>query len=1013
MLNITVISRQAAGKVVSYYADSADDYYAKDGSAMQWEGKGAEALGLAGDVDERRFRQLLDGRVDEHTQLKRSSPGGAYKERLGFDLTFSAPKGVTLQALVHGDQRIIEAHDRAVSAAIREAERLAMARTTVKGKTSAEHTNSLVVAKFRHETSRALDPDLHTHAFVLNMTQRQDGQWRALTNDGMVKSLGHLGNVYKAELAKELQQEGFQLRFERNGTFDLAHFAPEHIREFSARSQQIEEALAKKGLDRTTATQAEKNQAALATRDKKRDGIDRESLRQTWQTRAKDLGIDFHSREWAGPGAQHSGPEVSRNSVPTKQLENPTEFHADKSVQHAISSLTERRAIINFAELRDSALKHGMGVVSIGDVQAAIDRRVAQGHLIREEPVYVSAEALKKAKEAAVPEELRPAKGQVMKLSDDERRRIAFLQREAERDAPKLTRREWVEELIKSGRSPAEAKQLVDSGIRHGRLELGPERFTTVVAMQREKAILQMEREGRGRFEPTISKDAVQAFLSSRTLNGEQTKAVERIALSPNQFMGVQGFAGVGKSFMTTAARDLLEEKGYRVTSLAPYGMQKKALEAEGLEARTVSAFLHAKDKRLDNKTVVFVDEAGVIPARQMQALMKVIQESGARAVFLGDTAQTKAVEAGKPFEQLQKAGMQTSRLQDIQRQKNPELLEAVKLAAHGESAKSLARVSEILVESHQEARLKGMIEKFTALPPEDRNTTLIITGTNDSRRELNQGIREALDLVGKGKDFTLYERVDSTQAERRHSRYFEAGQVIVPEKDYSNGLKKGESYTIVDTGPGNRLTVRNKDEQLIQFSPSRVTKLDVYNPERTELAPGDWIKITRNDKDLQIDNGDRFQVKAVEHGKITVQAKDKDIELIGKAANFVSLAYASTVHSAQGLTCDRVLINLDSKSPTTSKDVYYVAISRARHEAVIYTDNEKDLSKSVKRDAQKNAALEIKQLRHLAKEADRDVAKDQRQIGKELKREDKQYDKVQERTRSHDRGDSGHQIGI
>jgi conjugative relaxase-like TrwC/TraI family protein len=242
-------------------------------------------LGLSGEVEQARFRELLDGRISDSTKLMRTVEADGKvvsKERLGYDLTFSAPKGVSLQALVHGDASIIEAHDKAVAAAIREAERLSQARITVNKKTGTENTNNLVVAKFRHETSRALDPDLHTHAFVLNMTQRSDGEWRALKNDGVFNSSMFLGNVYKAELARELEKAGFQLRYERNGTFDLAHFSDEQIREFSSRSQQIEAALAAKGLDRSTASYAEKNQAALATRDKKQGGIDREELRQVW-----------------------------------------------------------------------------------------------------------------------------------------------------------------------------------------------------------------------------------------------------------------------------------------------------------------------------------------------------------------------------------------------------------------------------------------------------------------------------------------------------------------------------------------------------------------------------------------------------------------------------------------------------------------------------------------------------------------------------------------------------------
>src|SRR5699024_4639239 len=129
MINITTITAKSIGGVVSYYADGADDYYAKDGQSMQWEGEGAKALGLEGEVDQVRFRELLNGKLSDSQQLHRPVKAGA-KERLGYDLTFSAPKGVSLQALVHGDHRIVQAHDQAVKAAIQEAERLAMARST-------------------------------------------------------------------------------------------------------------------------------------------------------------------------------------------------------------------------------------------------------------------------------------------------------------------------------------------------------------------------------------------------------------------------------------------------------------------------------------------------------------------------------------------------------------------------------------------------------------------------------------------------------------------------------------------------------------------------------------------------------------------------------------------------------------------------------------------------------------------------------------------------------------------
>jgi ATP-dependent exoDNAse (exonuclease V) alpha subunit len=251
------------------------------------------------------------------------------------------------------------------------------------------------------------------------------------------------------------------------------------------------------------------------------------------------------------------------------------------------------------------------------------------------------------------------------------------------------------------------------------------------------------------------------------------------------------------------SAKAVLESQGFNVTALAPYGTQKKSLEDEGMPARTVAAFVKAKDKKIDEKSVVFIDEAGVIPARQMKVLMETIEKAGARAVFLGDTSQTKAVEAGKPFEQLISAGMQTSYMKDIQRQKNDVLLEAVKLAAEGHISGSLARLSNISAEKDQDKRLEAVANRWLSFSPEQREGTLIISGTNESRVILNSQIREALQLQGKGVEVNFLERVDSTQAERRDSKYYQVGQIIIPEKDYKNGLQRGESYRVLDTGPG------------------------------------------------------------------------------------------------------------------------------------------------------------------------------------------------------------------
>lgn len=921
MLDITTITRQNVTSVVGYYSDAKDDYYSKDSSFTSWQGTGAEALGLSGDVESARFKELLVGEIDTFTHMQRHV-GDAKKERLGYDLTFSAPKGVSMQALIHGDKTIIEAHEKAVAAAVREAEKLAQARTTRQGKSVTQNTNNLVVATFRHETSRALDPDLHTHAFVMNMTQREDGQWRALKNDELMRNKMHLGDVYKQELALELTKAGYELRYNsKNNTFDMAHFSDEQIRAFSRRSEQIEKGLAAMGLTRETADAQTKSRVSMATREKKTEHS-REEIHQEWASRAKTLGIDFDNREWQGHGKPLEA-DIARNMAP--DFTSP-EVKADRAIQFAVKSLSERDASFERQKLIQIANKQVLGHATMADVEKAYLKAVQKGAIIEGEARYQS----------------------TLKVG-------------ASVMAETLTRKEWIDSLTNSGMRADKARFAVDDGIKSGRLKKTSHRVTTVEGIRLERSILTIESRGRGKMPRQLTAEIAGQLLAGKTLKQEQMRAVTEIVTSKDRFVAAHGYAGTGKSYMTMAAKELLESQGLKVTALAPYGTQKKALEDDGLPARTVAAFLKAKDKKLDEKSVVFIDEAGVIPARQMKQLMEVIEKHNARAVFLGDTSQTKAVEAGKPFEQLIKAGMQTSYMKDIQRQKNEVLLEAVKYAAEGNAARALKNITGVNELKEEAPRLAQLADRYLSLSSEQQDATLIISGTNASRKTLNDYIRGNLGLAGTGETFTLLDRVDSTQAERRDSRYFSKGQIIIPEQDYKNGMKRGESYQVLDTGPGNKLTVESSSGEQIAFSPRTHTKLSVYQAVSAELAPGDKVMVTRNDKTLDVANGDRFTVKTVEGEKLTLEdKKGRTVELDKRQASYLSYAYATTVHKSQGLTCDRVLFNIDTKSLTTSKDVFYVGISRARHEVEIFTDDKKSLASSVSRDSPKTTAAEI-----------------------------------------------------
>ncbi|WP_170948539.1 AAA family ATPase [Bordetella genomosp. 5] len=229
---------------------------------------------------------------------------------------------------------------------------------------------------------------------------------------------------------------------------------------------------------------------------------------------------------------------------------------------------------------------------------------------------------------------------------------------------------------------------------------------------------------------------------------------------------------------------------GYRVQAVASYGKQIEALRELNMEARTVASALEARQKdrfKLDEKTVLVIDEAGVASARIMERLMKMAEVDGARVV-LGDRGQTKAIEAGRTFHQLQAAGMETSLMGDIIRQKSPELKAAVELAAAGHASAFLALLDGKLKAVHSiddnGARYDAIASKYANLEADERRETLIVTGTNDSRKALNEATHQALGLSGRGFDFSLLTRRDTTQAERRVAKYYIAGDILQPERD-------------------------------------------------------------------------------------------------------------------------------------------------------------------------------------------------------------------------------------
>jgi conjugative relaxase-like TrwC/TraI family protein len=209
----SVAALKSAAQASSYY--EADDYYSEGGEAPSaWFGEGAKALGLVGEVDRTAFKSGLEGELPNGRQLG-TIRNGEREHRPGWDVTFSAPKSVSIMAEVAGDRRLIGAHDKAVRTALDYIERHGAAtRVREGGEIKTVETGKLAVATFRHNTSRAQDPQLHTHAVILNATQDKAGLWRSLESLSFFRIYKDAGAIYRQALAQEARQLGYALREE-------------------------------------------------------------------------------------------------------------------------------------------------------------------------------------------------------------------------------------------------------------------------------------------------------------------------------------------------------------------------------------------------------------------------------------------------------------------------------------------------------------------------------------------------------------------------------------------------------------------------------------------------------------------------------------------------------------------------------------------------------------------------------------------------------------------------------
>ena len=902
----------SASQGVSYY--ERDGYYAKDDpghrEASRWTGQGAEALGLCGQVDPGVFREVLEGRVpdDSGQRLGRRRKDGGIAHRPGRDLTLSAPKSVSLAALVGGDGRIVAAHDRAVQRTLAWVEEH-VAQTRLKdpdtGRTVRAGGQKMVAATFRHETSRNLDPQLHTHAVIANMLKGGDGRWRSMANEKLYASKMLIGALYRGELAGELKDLGYGIeKTHADGRFEIAGVSRKAIEAFSTRRAAIRAAMNERGLGDPENNPRLAERAALMTRAHNRD-VDHEGLRAHWEKQAQALGLDAGGL--AAEAMDRTGDMDIRQGELPLDSEGAANLPGAAAVEWAVAHLSEREAVFSRTDLLTAALTRQPGEVTIGEAMRAI------------------------------------------------------------------------EGLVKGGTLHA------------ANVPVPGESLTTDKAVADEKETIGLMHEGRARGKAPMRARRVDKLLRNGPLTDGQKAAVKLILSEKDRVVGVQGYAGTGKTTMLNRARALLGKKRYELKGLAPSASAARTLAQEAnIETETLQRFLArnagvaegrltrkgAKDmRRMFRRTVLVVDEGSLASTVQARNLLRIARELRLpKVVLVGDGKQLDAVDAGKPFVQLQHAGMKTAEMSEIMRQKEPDLKAAVEASLAGDIEKAFAKLGSDIEEVNPDNLAGAAAARWLRLSPEERENAGLMAPSHALRVAINHIVRERLIRDGRvaGPALTAERLVSRgyTNAEKSLAGNYAAGDVVAFHRRYKRlGVEKGDELRVlgVDQDEGT-VQLRGKDGGAVEWIPGKLAArsggVEVYAAEPLELRAGDKIRWTRNDASLGLVNSQTAEVTGVRNDTVTFRLEgggQLELNRGDSQLRHIDRAWASTVHAFQGRTVDTVIAAMEANHPhLTTQKSFYVEISRARHRAELVTDDRRALGEQLqKATGERVAALE------------------------------------------------------
>ncbi len=909
---MTMSKALSAGQAKNYYqkeyTSARENYYSERGEVSgRWSGQLAEEWNLTGEVQTEQYERLCAGQ-DPHTGEQRirarksSEAVNNYGEeittsehRAGWDATFSAPKSVSLAALVGNDERIRTAHRESVNEALEELEQYMQARGG--GNKPAITTGKMVAAQFEHTAARPdhktgyAAPQLHTHVVIFNMTQTAEGKIRSVQPLELYRSQQYATSIYRMNLAEKLQALGYETEIDaRTGAPEIKGFSKEYLRDSSPRreevrkeAQEMKERLASQGI--TVKEGAGLNQAAART--------DRAS-KQYDHTEMKERALEMDARY--DNQAQRSVERALEIGSISRSADEVAR-RAREAVTFARDNAMEREAVVEMRKVKIDALRRNLGLTTYEAVVTELAMRQRQGEFI---------------------------------------------------------------------------------GIVR---EQGTRETTTRHMLEMEQSNIQVMLDGQNSYPPIVGRERARqsveriAEQQEIKLNDNQQAAVEQLLASRDQIIGLQGGAGTGKTTALSVLRQAAESEGYAVRGFAPTTRAAQQLSESGTQTETLQKFLRRREEAPEHQNRLFVlDESSLASTKNLHTFFARL-EAQDKVLLVGDIKQHQAVEAGSPFEQFQRHGMETAKLSKIMRQRDPQLRQVVKKLSASqvkEAIDGLQQQGRVVEIADEGKRLLGIASAYCKSP----ENTLVISPANQERGIINTLIHRQLQKEGRinqeDHQMMVYvNRQDMTGTERTFAASYVPDEDIIRYNRVSKvyGFSVGDYARVTKTNyEENEITVQTTDGREITYNPTRLSGVNVYRENDRTFSQGDRIQFRAPFAEQRVANGEIGTIKEISNDEYRV-ALDSGREVSFESDKFrhIDHGYAVTSYSSQSQTVDRVLVNADANESDLllNQRMGYVAVSRAREDAIIFTNSVNQLRAALDRSVDKEMAVEALRQSH------------------------------------------------